>query len=116
MGGAINDERLSILHPGDCGGWRPSGHTGQTTTPVLVGQRGDGRRLCYKNKSSFNIHNFPGWSQKFPIYIHLLMFMIHLHINAFIYLTMEAMRVQSHIEGYVGTITVWHGAGVYSLI
>ena len=46
VGGAINGERLTILHPGDSGGWRPSGHTGQSTILFLVGQISDGGRIC----------------------------------------------------------------------
>ena len=45
VGGAINGERLTILHPGDSGGWRPSGHTGQSTRFLLIGQLSDGGRI-----------------------------------------------------------------------
>ena len=38
VGGAIDGERLAILYPGDSGGWRSSGHTGQSVRLLLVGQ------------------------------------------------------------------------------
>ena len=50
VGGVINDERLPIPHPGDSGGWRPSGHTGQSTRLLLVGQRGDGGTHCCRRE------------------------------------------------------------------
>ena len=50
VGGAINDERSPIPHPGDNGGWRPSGHTGQSTRLLLVGQRGDGGTHCCRRE------------------------------------------------------------------
>ena len=50
VGGGINDERLPIPHPGDNGGWRPSGHTGQSTRLLLVGQRGDGGTHCCRRE------------------------------------------------------------------
>ena len=51
VGGGINDERLPIPHPGDNGGWRPSGHTGQSTRLLLVGQRGDGGTHCCRRET-----------------------------------------------------------------
>ena len=55
--GAINGERLTILHPGDSGGWRPSGHTGQSTILLLVDQVSDGGRNCgrYKRENDITI-------------------------------------------------------------
>ena len=46
VAGAISGERLSILHPGDSGGWRHSRHTCQCTTLLLVGQVCDDGKIC----------------------------------------------------------------------
>ena len=46
VAGAISGERLSILHPGDSGGWRHSRHTCQCTTLLLVGQVCDDGSGC----------------------------------------------------------------------
>ena len=51
VAGAISGERLSILHPGDSGGWRHSRHTCQCTTLLLVGQVCDDGRVCGRRES-----------------------------------------------------------------